>query len=347
MAEAGVVVEASDAELTERIRSGDTRAFAELWQRHYRPAYRAAMQFSRIMEPDDLLSEAYLRVYQQLLAGRGPTSAFRPYLYTVIRNIATTRGTARTLPTDPLEEDPEDERTHDDPLVTSLERSLTTQAFRSLPERWQTVLWYTEIEGMDPHEVAPLLGLSANGVASLAMRAREGLREAWLQAHVHDAGNSAECEWAVSKMGGYARHNLSARDSARIERHLDNCTKCLLVASEVEEVGSRLALVLIPLALGGVAGAGYLQALSQPSAAAMADAVIPSLPQAGETASQSDAMALPLLGTYTLAMVAGRRAKVIAIVGAVILIGSFALGISRALDAPQEPSTPPTISTTP
>ena len=72
--------EASDAELTERIRNGDTRAFAELWQRHYRPAYRAAQQFARTMEPDDLISEAYLRVYQQLLAGRGPTTAFRPYL---------------------------------------------------------------------------------------------------------------------------------------------------------------------------------------------------------------------------------------------------------------------------
>jgi len=53
----------SDGELAERVRSGDTAAFAELWQRHYRPAYRAASQFSRMIDPDDLLSEAYLRVY--------------------------------------------------------------------------------------------------------------------------------------------------------------------------------------------------------------------------------------------------------------------------------------------
>jgi DNA-directed RNA polymerase specialized sigma24 family protein len=43
-----------------------------------------------------------------------------------------------------------------------------------LPERWQAVLWHTEIEGSRPAEVASLLGLTANGVAALGYRAREG-----------------------------------------------------------------------------------------------------------------------------------------------------------------------------
>jgi len=38
------------------------------------------------------------------------------------------------------------------------------------------VLWHSEIEGARPAEVASLLGLTANGVAVLAYRAREGLR---------------------------------------------------------------------------------------------------------------------------------------------------------------------------
>ena len=44
----------------------------------------------------------------------------------------------------------------------ALDRSLTTQAFRSLPSRWQEVLWYTEIEQMKPAEIAPLLGMMAD-----------------------------------------------------------------------------------------------------------------------------------------------------------------------------------------
>lgn len=31
------------------------------------------------------------------------------------------------------------------------------------------MLWYLEVEGMDSHEVAPLMGLTAHGVAALAM----------------------------------------------------------------------------------------------------------------------------------------------------------------------------------
>ena len=58
---------------------------------------------------------------------------------------------------------------------------MIARAFASLPERWQAVLWHTEIEGARPADVAPLLGLTANGVAALAYRAREGLRQAYLQ----------------------------------------------------------------------------------------------------------------------------------------------------------------------
>ena len=40
------------------------------------------------------------------------------------------------------------------------------------------------------------------------------------------------------------------RDQARVEAHLAECTRCSIVASEAKEVSSRLALVLLPLALG-------------------------------------------------------------------------------------------------
>src|SRR3982751_5124810 len=76
----------SDTELIESARSGDTSAFAELWRRHFRPAARVARQFTSI-DADDLVSEAYARIFQRVLAGGGPTGAFRPYLYTTIRNL--------------------------------------------------------------------------------------------------------------------------------------------------------------------------------------------------------------------------------------------------------------------
>src|SRR5690606_17210486 len=93
---------ASDAECIERARAGDSEAFAELWRRHYRSALRAARQFTSI-DAEDLVSEAFLRVHQQLQAGGGPIGAFRPYLYTTIRNLARSWGSAsRELPVDML-----------------------------------------------------------------------------------------------------------------------------------------------------------------------------------------------------------------------------------------------------
>lgn len=192
---------ASDAELIERARSGDQRAFGELWRRHYRSAARVARQFTSSIDADDLVSEAYARIYQRVLAGGGPTGAFRPYLYTTIRNLASTWGAATRDVQVQIVEDREDERIPDDPAAWALDRTLTARAFRSLPERWQSVLWYTEVEGMDPHEVAPLMGMTANGVAALSYRAREGLRKAWLQAHVSDGTALGECQWAMSRLG--------------------------------------------------------------------------------------------------------------------------------------------------
>ncbi len=319
----------SDESLVERTRSGDQRAFAELWRRHYRSGARVARQFTSSIDADDLVSEAYTRIYQRVLAGGGPTGAFRPYLYTTIRNLASTWGAkSRDVQVDDIA-DFEDPDTIDDPAALALDRTLTARAFRSLPERWQSVLWYTEVEGMDPHEVAPLLGMTANGVAALSYRAREGLRKAWLQAHINDASASGECQWTISRVGEHARHSLSARDQERMSFHLATCAKCSIIAEEVDEVGSRLALVMLPILLGGVAGGAMLATFGHAgSAMAAAADAIPALPEAigaGAAAAGAGASALGLFGSATapVALVGG-LAIAVALGGGVVAITSNA-----------------------
>lgn len=315
----------SDAELIESARSGDTSAFAELWRRHFRPAARVARQFTTI-DADDLVSEAYARIYQRVLAGGGPTGAFRPYLYTTIRNLASTWGAAasRDIQVDMIE-DFEDERIPDDPAAYALDRTLTASAFRSLPERWQTVLWYTEVEGMDPHEVAPIMGISANSVAALSYRAREGLRKAWLQAHINDATASGECQWTMSRLGDHTRDGLGARDAQRLTDHLEHCASCTIVADEVEEVGSHLAMVMLPLLLGGVAGGTLLSQLAEPSTALAADLAIPALPENVEAVGTGVAAAgTAVAGAFSLSGAAGTTA----LVGGLAVAAALGTGIA-------------------
>lgn len=311
----------SDEELVERTRSGDQRAFAELWRRHFRSGARVARQFTSI-DADDLVSEAYTRIYQRVLAGGGPTGAFRPYLYTTIRNLASTWGAAaRDVQVDDIA-DFEDPASVEDPAAIALDRTLTSRAFRSLPDRWQSVLWYTEVEGMDPHEVAPLMGMSANGVAALSYRAREGLRKAWLQAHINDASASGECQWTITRMGDHARKGLGPRDAERMEFHLATCAKCSIISEEVDEVGSRLALVMIPLLLGGVAGGSFLASFGQasPAMASAAD-VIPALPEAIGAGTAAAAGAAGVFGAVTAPVaLVGSLAVVVAVTGTVAVM---------------------------
>ena len=63
-----------------------------------------------------------------------------------------------------------------DPAVAGLERTMIADAFASLPERLADGAVAYRDRGARPAEVASLLGLTANGVAVLAYRAREGLR---------------------------------------------------------------------------------------------------------------------------------------------------------------------------
>src|SRR5205807_2083539 len=57
------------------------------------------------------------------------------------------------------------------------ELPVVTAAYRSLPERWRSVLWLTEVRHAGDAEAAAVLGVSGNGLAQLSFRARSGLRE--------------------------------------------------------------------------------------------------------------------------------------------------------------------------
>ncbi|WP_282837332.1 sigma-70 family RNA polymerase sigma factor, partial [Microbacterium flavum] len=256
----------ADADLVLRTRAGDRQAFAELWRRHYRYGLTVASSITSSFDADDLVQEAYTRIYQAIEKGGGPTGSFRAYLFTSIRNTAAGWGRARReTAIDELETLPDpDAEAH----VTdeALDRSLTHRAFRSLPTRWQEVLWYTEIEQMKPAEIAPLLGLKPTAVAQLAFRAREGLREAWIGAHLQSAADAPECQWTIERLGAYARDNLGTRDQRKLEAHLADCTRCTIVAAEATEVSHRLALILLPLTIGAGAATAYLAAVQGGSA---------------------------------------------------------------------------------
>lgn len=275
----------SDSQLIERCKQGDSPAFAELWRRHAAAGRTVARSFTSSLDPDDLVSEAFTRIYQLLQKGRGPTAAFRPYLFTTIRNTAASWGRARRETSIDTLESFEDPNSSEDAGLLALDRGLTATAFRTLPTRWQEVLWYSEVESMTPAQIAPLLGMTANGVAALSYRAREGLRQAWIGAHLNAVSADEDCRWSIERLGSYTRGSLSQRDTTRLEKHLDDCAKCTIAASEARDVGSRLALVLLPLTAGVGGAAAYAHWLQTggPTSQLAAAGAMPASVTAGAT----------------------------------------------------------------
>lgn len=247
----------SDAELISAVRAGDADAYGILYERHYARVLRLARRIvPGQADAEDVAAETFVKVLAAIKGGSGPTEAFVPYVLTATRRVAFDKARERRTEIPAGGADLTDATgALPDPAETSLDRTLIARAFAELPERWAAVLWYTEVEQHRPAEVALLLGISPNSVAALRYRAREGMRQAYLQAHLSAARPG--CQPAAGLLGGYVRGTLPLRDAKLVDEHLSRCEDCQAARAELDAINGSMRGVLAPVVLGGAA-AGYL-----------------------------------------------------------------------------------------
>ncbi|MFF3305042.1 sigma-70 family RNA polymerase sigma factor [Streptomyces sp. NPDC002908] len=266
-------LEPSDAQLIEGMRAGDDQAYEVLFRRHSGAVRRYARTCCRDADTaEDLTAEVFARTLQAVRGGKGPQEAVRAYLMTAVRHVAAawTKSSKREHLVDDfavfaaqatrsaeLSEADTLELGADVLAMHEADRSMAMQAFRSLPERWQAVLWHTTVEEESPSEVAPLFGLTANATAVLAVRAREGLKQAYLQAHVSQSLTAGgDCARYADRLGAHARGGLRTRAERGLRKHLEECAKCRVAAGELERVNAGIP-ALLPIAVIGWFAAGY------------------------------------------------------------------------------------------
>lgn len=239
------------------VRCGDRGAFGLLYTRHEPFAHRFACKLlGTVQGADDLVAEAFAKVFERIASGGGPTTAFRSYLLTTVRTtwykqLAGDRMIDRyadpsVLPLATSERDPIEER---------LDVTLALQAFACLPERWQRVLWHQQIENASTTEIAGMLGMRPNAVAALAFRARDALRIAYLQLHVK-TGVVTACQESSDNLAAWLCGRLNRSVRKRIERHLVCCDWC---RESAREVGDLLAQIrrMAPLTGGRSSAVRY------------------------------------------------------------------------------------------
>lgn len=165
---------ATDEELLDRIREGDSGAADELYRRHHGAVRRFAARLVPRDDLDDVVSETFSRTLRAIDGGRGPRDEPIRYLMVTARTVAVShyaRAARATQLTERLAGEPHLE------VGPALDRDpYLSQAMQALSPRWQRVLWMTEIEGRSPGEVGDELGLSASAAAALSYRARRALR---------------------------------------------------------------------------------------------------------------------------------------------------------------------------
>jgi RNA polymerase sigma factor (sigma-70 family) len=258
--------EVDDLELTSRAREGEDRAVVELWTRHYPAALATARRVARQpRDAEELAADAFSGMLAALRSGGGPTGSVRAYLLTSVRNGVTTRArranaadvlTAETTVLENAADVPAD------PVAAAGELSLMREAFAALPTRWQHVLWRTAVDHESNITVGEELGLSANAVAALARRARQGLRAAYVQVHVSRGAVDPGC---VPYIGGLAALLTTPDSTSETALHVRGCARCTERLAELRRVDRNLSGVLTPALLTlfhGGAGAALVAASS-------------------------------------------------------------------------------------
>ncbi|MEU4364694.1 sigma-70 family RNA polymerase sigma factor [Promicromonospora sp. NPDC023987] len=224
-----------------------------LYERHAGAARALARQYVSSADADDVVADAFSKLFEMLRRGAGPDAGFRPYLYTVVRHRSfdVSRGAARTRPStdDEIESVLGRVASEEDPALAGFERSVVSRAYFELPERWREVLWYVLVDDLKPAQVAPVLGLSPNGVSALLYRAKEALRAGYLQQHLTHAPSDT-CRTVNPLLGGYVRDSLSKRETAKIDDHLATCGTCSALVLELHDVAHGMKTVIAPLVLG-------------------------------------------------------------------------------------------------
>jgi RNA polymerase sigma-70 factor (ECF subfamily) len=166
-------MDASDAQLAERCRAGDSDAFGELVRQNQDAVFNLAWRMTgNWHEAADIAQEAFVRAYQKIHSYK-PEYAFKNWVMSIGANLTRNRfrsrsrreRTEQSLVAMQDAESAPAKATHDEPLESALGK---------VPDSLRAALVLKHMEGMSYEEVARTLGI---GVSAAKMRVARGRDE--------------------------------------------------------------------------------------------------------------------------------------------------------------------------
>lgn len=235
--------------LIERARAGDRTALEELVARYEGRLYRFGMKMCGHPEDArDVVQDTFLSVAKSIGSFRGKAT-FSSWLYKIAHSFCTKqrrrqKHASHTHPplypeaflqngTTRAELTPHDEVVRRE-LWAALER-----AIGELPPAFREVFVLRDLEGLSVEQTAEILGLRVATVKTRLHRARLAVREQLLP--FFESDNSARprrrgCPDAALLLSRYLEGELSPRDCAEMEGHLQSCHPCRQACASLRQV---------------------------------------------------------------------------------------------------------------
>ncbi len=178
----------SDQQLIDRVRNGQTEAFAQLILRYQNQVFRIHFQFTQDHQiAEDLTQECFVRAYRKLDSFDASKGALSTWLFTIARNLARNALSKRSHEGSSLGSVAEP--SHEDSPQKLTSRRETAQrldlALAALPEPFQSAFILAELEELPIRQVAEIEGVPVGTIKSRVSRAKAKLREA-LQSPLSD-----------------------------------------------------------------------------------------------------------------------------------------------------------------
>ena len=220
-----------DDQLVEAARSGDDRAFEELYSRYRAQIRRFAFRLTHDLDrADDITQEVFISALRRL-RDTDREIAFRPWIYEIARNacIDEHRRTRRVQEV-PIERDgeigwfPALATTPSPEVAIESKQRLDDLcgAFRGLSERHHRVIVLRELEGKSYSQIGDELGMSKMVVESTLFRARRRLTEEF-----EDLTSGKRCEYVQRLLAhGGTPKTLGLRDRRSLTGHIEHCRSC-------------------------------------------------------------------------------------------------------------------------
>ena len=179
--------DSAEAELIEKAKHGDAKAFQALYDKHKRRVYSLCLRMtSNTAEAEDLTQEAFLQLYRKISTFRGE-SAFSTWLHRLSVNVVLMHLRKKSLPVVSLEETTQASGEEDTPkkdfgaediaLAGSLDRLQLQRAVDDLPPGYRTIFVLHDVEGYEHNEIAEIVGCSIGNSKSQLHKARMKLRD--------------------------------------------------------------------------------------------------------------------------------------------------------------------------